>query len=111
MLDLTLFLVVVRLVIPLAYELGKDYGMKWIEKHFDDDEDQRHFSRIKKAPCPPRLRVLFAIMLMTFFLLKTLQHLTFKKATSMTDVKDRGALPDIVDFQELSAFIDNKKRA
>ena len=39
MLDLTLFLVVVRLVIPLAYELGKDYGMKWIEKHFDDDED------------------------------------------------------------------------
>lgn len=29
----------------------------------------------------------------------------------MTDVKDRGALPDIVDFQELSAFIDNKKRA
>lgn len=29
----------------------------------------------------------------------------------MTDVKDRGALPDIVDFQGLSAFIDNKKRA
>lgn len=50
MLDLTLFLVVVRLVIPLAYELGKDYGMKWIEKHFDDDEDQRHFSKIKKHP-------------------------------------------------------------
>ena len=49
MLDLTLFLVVVRLVIPLAYELGKDYGMKWIEKHFDDDEDSRHFSRIKKS--------------------------------------------------------------
>lgn len=28
----------------------------------------------------------------------------------MTDVKDRGALPDIAEFQGLSAFIDNKKR-
>lgn len=30
-------LVVIRVVLPLAYELGKAYGMKWIEKHFDDD--------------------------------------------------------------------------
>ena len=29
----------------------------------------------------------------------------------MTDVKDRGTFLDIADFQELSAFIDNKKRA
>lgn len=111
MLDLTLFLVVVRLVIPLAYELGKDYGMKWIEKHFDDDEDQRHFSRIKKSTLSGKTQGAFCHNVNDFFLLKTLQHLTFKKATSMTDVKDRGALPDIVDFQELSAFIDNKKRA
>ena len=24
--------------------------MKWIEKHFDDNEKQRHFSRTKKHP-------------------------------------------------------------
>ena len=72
MLDLTLFLVVVRLVIPLAYELGKDYGMKWIEKAFRRRRGLASLFKNKKAPCPARLRVLFAIMLMTFFLLKTL---------------------------------------
>lgn len=77
MLDFTLFLVVVRLVIPLAYELGKDYGMKWIEKHFDDDEDQRHFSRIKKAPCPARLRVLFCHNVNDFFLVKNIIAFNF----------------------------------
>lgn len=38
MLELIFLLVIVRLVLPLAYELGKSYGMKWIEKHFDDNE-------------------------------------------------------------------------
>jgi predicted hydrocarbon binding protein len=38
MLEFIILLVVVRVVLPLAYELGKAYGMKWIEKHFDDDE-------------------------------------------------------------------------
>lgn len=38
MLELIALLVVVRVALPLAYELGKAYGMKWIEKHFDDDE-------------------------------------------------------------------------
>lgn len=38
MLRIIALLVVVRLLLPLAYELGKAYGMKWIEKHFGDDE-------------------------------------------------------------------------
>jgi len=38
LLKLITLLVVIRVVLPLAYELGKAYGMKWIEKRFDDDE-------------------------------------------------------------------------
>ena len=34
--ELLILLVVIRVVLPLAYELGKAYGMKWIEKRFDD---------------------------------------------------------------------------
>ena len=77
MLDLTLFLVVVRLVIPLAYELGKDYGMKWIEKHFDDDEDQRHFSRIKKSTLSAKTQGAFCHNVNDFFLVKNIIAFNF----------------------------------
>jgi hypothetical protein len=39
MLELITLLVVIRVVLPLAYELGKAYGMKWIEKRFDDNKE------------------------------------------------------------------------
>ena len=39
MLELITLLVVIRVVLPLAYEFGKAYGMKWIEKRFDDNKE------------------------------------------------------------------------